>query len=86
MVCVDAGSGTIAISPSSWISIVGPALAAKMRAWSAADVVNGSLPSYLRVRVEIDKKFATVAFISPTQIHALAARGGRQRTVHIENV
>jgi uncharacterized protein (TIGR03437 family) len=62
------------IAPGTFISLFGTALSATTRAWTDADFVNGRLPTSLDgVSVTINGKSAAVAFISPTQINALAA-------------
>jgi uncharacterized protein (TIGR03437 family) len=67
-----AGLGN-AISPGTWVSIFGTALAPTTRSWLASDFVNGLLPTSLDgVGVTINGKPAAVAFISPTQINVLA--------------
>jgi uncharacterized protein (TIGR03437 family) len=57
----------------TWISIFGANLAHGSRPWSGADFLNGALPTALDgVQVLVNNKPALVAFISPTQINALA--------------
>jgi uncharacterized protein (TIGR03437 family) len=70
---VNAASFRPGISAGSWITIGGTNLASTTREWAAADIVNGVLPTSLDgTKVTINGKPAAVAFISPTQINALA--------------
>jgi protocatechuate 3,4-dioxygenase beta subunit len=60
-------------SPGAWISIYGFRLASTTRAWSAADIVDGKLPTSLDgVSVTINGKNAYVYYISPNQINVQA--------------
>jgi uncharacterized protein (TIGR03437 family) len=55
------------------VSVFGAALSPVTRPWLASDFVNGVLPTSLDgVSVTINDKAAAIAFISPTQINALA--------------
>ncbi len=70
---LNAASAGAAIAPGAWVSVFGTALAPTTRSWRTADFVNGLLPLSLDgVSVTINGKPAAIAFISPTQINALA--------------
>jgi uncharacterized protein (TIGR03437 family) len=70
---LSAASSAAAIAPGTWVSIFGTALSLTTRAWRTSDFVNGVLPLSLDgVSVTINGKAAAIAFISPTQINALA--------------
>lgn len=60
-------------SPGAWISIYGFRLSATTRAWTAADIVSGKLPTSLDgVSVTINGKSPSVYYISPSQINVQA--------------
>ena len=70
---VNAAALSGAIAPGTWVSIFGSSLATTTRPWATADFMGGTLPTALDgVHVTINGKAAAVAFISPTQINALA--------------
>jgi uncharacterized protein (TIGR03437 family) len=70
---VNAASFRTGIAPASWITIQGTNLASTTREWTAAEFVNGALPTSLEgTRVTVNGKPAAIAYISPTQINALA--------------
>lgn len=56
-----------------WITLTGTGLSTTTRTWGAADIVNGRLPEVLDgVRVQVGGQAASVYYVSPTQINALA--------------
>jgi N-acyl-D-amino-acid deacylase len=60
----------------SWIALFGDNLSGSTRAWRAADIVNGNLPTSLdNVSVTINGQPAYVYYISPKQINAQAPAG-----------
>jgi uncharacterized protein (TIGR03437 family) len=70
---VNAASYQASIASGSWITIVGDNLAATTRSWASTEIVNGALPTALDgVSVTVNGKPAYVAYISPTQINAIA--------------
>lgn len=70
---VNAASYQAAIASGSWITIAGDNLAATTRSWASSEIVNGDLPTSLDgVSVAVNGKPACIAFISPTQINAIA--------------
>ena len=70
---VNAANFQPVAASATWISIFGSNLAHGSRPWSGGDFVNGALPTALDgVQVLVNNKPALVAFISPTQINALA--------------
>jgi uncharacterized protein (TIGR03437 family) len=70
---VNGGSFQPGIASGAWVSIFGTDLSQLTYAWQASDFVNGMLPTSLEgVSVTIDGLPAYVAYISPTQINALA--------------
>jgi uncharacterized protein (TIGR03437 family) len=83
---VSAGSFASGIQSGSWVAIFGQNLASASRTLTAADLVNGSLPTSLGgVSVNINNKAAFPYYVSPGQINVLApadtATGGVQVTV-----
>ncbi|MEO8099304.1 MAG: IPT/TIG domain-containing protein [Acidobacteriota bacterium] len=79
-----AGSYQTGASPGAWISIYGFRLAGGTRIWTAADIVNGKLPTSLDgVSVSINGKDAYVYFISPTQINVQAPADSLSGTVQV---
>jgi uncharacterized protein (TIGR03437 family) len=71
---VNGASFQPGIVSGSWISILGTDLATTTRSWTAADFVNGQLPTALSYTgVVINGKAAYVGYISPTQVNALVA-------------
>lgn len=70
---VNAASFRTGVAPASWITIQGSNLASASREWTAAEIVNGALPTSLDgTRVTVNGKPAAIAYISPTQINALS--------------
>jgi uncharacterized protein (TIGR03437 family) len=70
---VNAASFRTGIAAGSWITIGGTNLATTAREWTGAEIVNGVLPTTLDgTKVTVNGKPAAVAYISPTQINALA--------------
>lgn len=70
---VDAAAGLSRFASGSWVAVFGTGLAESTRAWSAADIVDGVLPTSLDgVELRINGRNAPVALVSPTQINALA--------------
>ena len=64
------------IVSGSWLTLFGANLAGKARTWTAADIVNGNLPTSLdNVSVTINGQPAFVYYVSPTQINAQAPAG-----------
>jgi uncharacterized protein (TIGR03437 family) len=58
----------------SWVTVFGANLASTKRAWTAADMPGGKLPTQLDgAAVTIDGKPAYISYVSPTQINALVA-------------
>ena len=65
--------GFSAIAPGSWIEIYGSNLAAETRGWSAADFNGSTAPTALGgTRVTIGGQDAYLAYVSPTEIVAVA--------------
>jgi uncharacterized protein (TIGR03437 family) len=74
----NAASGNAAIAPNTWTTIAGSNLAkpGDARSWTAADFVNGLLPTGLDgVSVTVNGLRAYVSYISPTQINFLTPTG-----------
>ncbi|MEZ5402368.1 MAG: choice-of-anchor V domain-containing protein [Bryobacteraceae bacterium] len=70
---VNGASFESTIAAGTWITIRGQNLATTTRAWSGADIVDGTLPAALDgVSVSVNGKAAYVQYISPTQINALS--------------
>jgi uncharacterized protein (TIGR03437 family) len=70
---VNAASFQPVIAPNSWITILGSNLAGSARLWRADEIQNGKLPTSLdNVSVTVNGKAASVEYISPTQLNALA--------------
>jgi uncharacterized protein (TIGR03437 family) len=68
----DAASYGAAIAPGEWLSIFGTGFSTTTRSWTAADFVNGQLPTSLGgVSVSIDGQPAYIAYVGPGQINAL---------------
>jgi len=73
------------ISAGSWVAIMGTNLAGTTRTWSAADIVNGSLPSTLEgVSVKINGRAASVEYVSPAQINVQAPADSSLGAVPVE--
>jgi uncharacterized protein (TIGR03437 family) len=70
---VNAASFRPGISAGSWITIGGTNLSSTAREWTGAEIVNGVLPTALDgTSVTVNGKPASIAYISSTQINALA--------------
>jgi len=70
---VNGASFQPGIASATWISIFGTNLSQSTYGWQASDFVNGALPTLLQgVSVAVNGLPAYVAYISPTQINALA--------------
>ena len=68
----DAASFGAAIAPGEWLSIFGTGFSTTTRTWTAADFVNGQLPTSLGgVSVSIDGQPAYISYVGPGQINAL---------------
>ena len=68
----DAASYSAAIAAGEWVSIFGTGFSTSSLIWTAADFVNGQLPTSLGgVSVAIDGQPAYVSYVGPTQINAL---------------
>jgi uncharacterized protein (TIGR03437 family) len=75
---VDGAGFTRQISPGSWITITGTALAASTRIWGGADFVGTALPTQLDgVSVTVGGIPAYVYFISPGQLNVLVPQSLR---------
>jgi uncharacterized protein (TIGR03437 family) len=73
---VSGASFQVGIAPNSWITILGNDLALQTDNWASV-MVNGSLPTILdTVSVDVNGQAAYIAYISPTQINALAPNVG----------
>ena len=73
------------LSPGAWMTILGEALSATTRPWTAADIVNGRLPTSLDgVQVTIDGKPAFIYYISPTQLNVLVPDDAGTGLVRVE--
>jgi uncharacterized protein (TIGR03437 family) len=70
---VNGASFQSGASPGSWITITGANLASTSRTWTAAEIVNGVLPTQLDgIAVTINGKPAFVYYISPGQLNVQA--------------
>ncbi len=70
---VNGASFQAVIAPNSWITIAGDNLSATTRSWTAAELTGGALPTALDgVSVTVNGQAASVAYISPGQINAIA--------------
>lgn len=68
----------------SWITIFGSGLSSSTRTWRSSDIVNGRLPEALDgVSVRVNNQAASVYYVSPTQINALAPDAVRDGTVPV---
>ncbi|MCX6613492.1 MAG: IPT/TIG domain-containing protein [Acidobacteria bacterium] len=75
---VDGAGFTRQISPGSWITITGTALAASTRIWGGADFIGTALPTQLDgVSVTVGGVPAFVYFISPGQLNVLVPQSLR---------
>lgn len=69
----NAADGSAHIAPGGWFSVFGSNFGTTTRLWTAADIVDGKLPTSLDgVEVTMNGKPAAVYYISPTQINAQA--------------
>lgn len=81
---VNAAGLQAGVAPGAWISIHGFRLAATTRIWTAADIVNGTLPESLDgVSVTINGKAAAIYYVSPTQLNVLAPADSLSGTVQV---
>jgi hypothetical protein len=81
---VNGASFRSPIASGSWISIRGSNLSLLTRTWNSADFSGSRLPKSLDgVSVKVNGKDAAVAFISPTQINALAPADDAVGTVAV---
>jgi uncharacterized protein (TIGR03437 family) len=81
---VNAASFSSGIQAGSWVAIFGQNLAAAVRALTAADLVNGGLPTSLGgVTVNIDNKPAFLYYASPGQVNVLAPADANTGTVQV---
>jgi uncharacterized protein (TIGR03437 family) len=74
----NSASGSAAIVPNTWTTIIGTNLAkaGTARSWTTADFINGLLPTSLDgVTVTVNGARAYVSYISPTQINFLTPPG-----------
>ena len=81
---MDAASSGTVISSGSWVSIFGANLSRTTRTWASSDLVSlgRRLPTTLDgVSVTINGRPAVVAYISPSQINALAPDDSQMGTV-----
>lgn len=70
---VNGASFNAGAAPGAWVTIHGFRLSSTTRAWTAADIVAGKLPTSLDgVHVTINGKDAFIYYVSPTQINVLA--------------
>jgi protocatechuate 3,4-dioxygenase beta subunit len=61
------------VASGAWITLFGSGLSSSTRIWGSGDIVGGRLPESLDgVSVRIDGRPASIYYISPTQINALA--------------
>jgi protocatechuate 3,4-dioxygenase beta subunit len=68
----------------SWITVFGSGLSSTTRTWTSADIINGKLPESLDgVSVRINNQPASIYYISPTQINALAPESIADNTVSV---
>ena len=81
----DAAGYSPAISPGEWVSIFGTAFTASARDWTAADFVNGQLPTSLGgVSVTIDGQPTYISYAGPGQINALMPADATLGTVPVQ--
>ena len=81
---VSAASFEAGAAPGAWVSIFGQNLATASRSLTSSDIVNGTLPVALGgASVRIDGKPAYLAYVSPTQINALAPATENTGTVEV---
>jgi uncharacterized protein (TIGR03437 family) len=70
---LNAASFLPGFAPNGWVTITGAGLSQTSRAWQAADIVDGQLPTSLDgVSVTIGGTPAYVSYVSPTQLNVLA--------------
>jgi uncharacterized protein (TIGR03437 family) len=71
---VNGASFQPGIAPGAWVTVQGANLSTTSRSWAAADFVNNALPTQLdAVSMTIAGKPAYIAYVSPTQINAVAS-------------
>jgi len=84
---VNGASFQAGIAASTWITIMGGKLSPITRAWNAADIVNGKLPTSLDgVRVNVNGKPAFVYYVSPQQLNVLSPADDTTGEVPVEVV
>ncbi len=72
----NGASFQVVVAPNAWITIKGTGLSSETDTW-ANSIMNGNLPTSLDgVKVTVNGAPAYVAYISPTQINALAPNVG----------
>ncbi|MBS1874399.1 MAG: IPT/TIG domain-containing protein [Acidobacteria bacterium] len=84
---VNAASYVAGISAGSWVTIYGTNLASAgvSRAWTAADIVNGKLPTTLEgTAVRINGKYAAIAYVSESQLNVQAPDDTSTGTVAVD--
>ncbi len=68
----------------AWLTLFGSALSSSERTWGSGDIVGGRLPESLDgVTVRIDGRPASIYYISPTQINALAPEATADSTASV---
>jgi uncharacterized protein (TIGR03437 family) len=78
---VNGASFLPGIAPGSWITIEGVNLSGTTRPWNSSDFTGSNLPTQLDgVSVSVGGQLAYVAYISPTQINAVAPNVGTGTT------
>jgi uncharacterized protein (TIGR03437 family) len=81
---INAAGYQAGVGPGAWITIHGFRLSSTTRAWTAADIVNGRLPTNLDgVSVTINGKNAFVYYISPNQINVQAPADALNGSVNV---
>jgi uncharacterized protein (TIGR03437 family) len=86
---VNGASFQVGFAAGGWVTLKGTGLSRTTRVWTAAEFVNGQLPTTLDgVSVKINGRPAGIYYISPTQLNILAPTGDLDsatlRTVDIE--
>lgn len=81
---VNAASYQSGIAPGAWTTIFGQNFTTAPLSTTAADIVDGDLPTTLGgVSVSIDNKPAFISFVSPTQLNVQAPADANQGTVQV---
>ena len=81
----DAAGYGPAIAPGEWVSIFGTAFNTSAHVWTAADFVNGQLPTSLGgVSVTIDGHPTYISYAGPGQINALMPADATLGTVSVQ--